>query len=119
MSGFTVSEVNEPILNSPFEKPTRYWYIKEGEAPILADGRRPSFVFPPRDQKEPWKTDEKLLRPSKEYPSGYELILVNLVRERVECVEVSGLSRRQPHDSGTDPMVDARWQREAAVLRPD
>ena len=33
MSGFTVSEVNEPILNSPFEKPTRYWYIKEGEAP--------------------------------------------------------------------------------------
>jgi type III restriction enzyme len=84
MSGFTVSEVNEPILNSPFEKPTRYWYIKEGEAPILADGRRPSFVFPPRDQKEPWKTDEKLLRPSKEYPSGYELILVNLVRQRVE-----------------------------------
>jgi type III restriction enzyme len=83
MSGFTVSEVNEPILNSPFEKPTRYWYIKEGEAPILADGRRPSFVFPPRDQKEPWKTDEKL-RPSKEYPSGYELVLVNLVRERVE-----------------------------------
>ena len=40
MSGFTVSEVNEPILNSPFEKPTRYWYIKEGEPPILADGRR-------------------------------------------------------------------------------
>ena len=92
MSGFTVSEVNEPILNSPFEKPTRYWYIKEGEAPILADGRRPSFVFPPRDQKEPWKTDEKLLQPSKEYPSGYELILVNLVRERVESWKSQGYS---------------------------
>jgi len=90
MSGFTVSEVSEPILNSPFEKPSRYWYIKEGETPILADGRRPSFVFPPRDQKEPWKADEKLLRPSKEYPSGYELILVNLVRERVESWKSQG-----------------------------
>jgi type III restriction enzyme len=90
MSGFTVSEVNEPILNSPFEKPSRYWYIKEGETPVLADGRRPSFVFPPRDQKEPWKTDEKLLRPSREYPSGYELVLVNLVRERVDAWKSQG-----------------------------
>jgi type III restriction enzyme len=90
MSGFTVSEVNEPILNNPFEKPTRYWYIKEGEPPILADGRRPAIVFPPRDQKEPWKTDEKLLRSSKEYPSGHELVLVNLVRERVEAWKAQG-----------------------------
>lgn len=90
MSGFTVSEVNEPILNSPFEKPSRYWYIMEGEAPVLADGRRPSIVFPPRDQKEPWKTEEKLLRPCKEYPSGYELVLVNLVRERLETWKSQG-----------------------------
>src|SRR6202158_4971553 len=90
MSGFTVSEVNEPILNSPFEKPTQYWYIKEGETPILTDGRRSSFIFPPRDQREPWKTNEKLLRPSKEYPSGYELVLVNLVRERVEAWKSQG-----------------------------
>lgn len=90
VSSSIVAEVNEPILNSPFEKPTQYWYIKEGETPILADGRRPSFVFPPRDQKEPWKTNEKLLRPSKEYPSGYELVLVNLVRERVEAWKAQG-----------------------------
>ena len=113
MSGFTVSEVNEPILNSPFEKPTRYWYIKEGEAPILADGRRPSFVFPPRDQKEPWKTDEKLLRPSKEYPSGYELILVNLVRERVE----SWKSQGYPGVSRTTLELIQWWTRDGREKR--
>lgn len=113
MSGFTVSEVNEPILNSPFEKPTRYWYIKEGEAPILADGRRSSFVFPPRDQKELWKTDEKLLRPSKEYPSGYELILVNLVRERVE----SWKSQGYPGVSRTTLELIQWWTRDGREKR--
>jgi type III restriction enzyme len=113
MSGFTVSEVNEPILNSPFEKPTRYWYIKEGETPVLADGRRPSFVFPPRDQKEPWKADEKLLRPSKEYPSGYELILVNLVRERVE----SWKSQGYPGVSRTTLELIQWWTRDGREKR--
>jgi type III restriction enzyme len=91
MSGFIVAEVQEPIQNKPFEKPTRYWYIREGETPVLKEGRRrPSVVFPPRDQKEPWKTDEKLLKPSSEYPSGYELALVNLIRERLEAWQAQG-----------------------------
>ena len=34
MSEYT--EVSEPIQNSPFEKPTRYWYIQEGEAARIA-----------------------------------------------------------------------------------
>jgi hypothetical protein len=38
MSDFVVSEVHEPIQNTPFEKPTRYWYIQEGETPILKEG---------------------------------------------------------------------------------
>ena len=54
-------EVPDPIQNSPFEKPERYWYIQEGEQPDLRDGRRPSVVFPPRDQKEQWTLDERLL----------------------------------------------------------
>jgi type III restriction enzyme len=90
MSDFTVAEVQEPILNGPFEKPTRYWYIQEGETPTRRDGRRPSFVFPPRDQKELWQTDEKLLRTSKEYPSGYELALVNLIRDRLDAWKQQG-----------------------------
>jgi type III restriction enzyme len=84
-------EVREPILNTPFENPTRFWYIREGEMPQLVEGRRrPAVVFPPRDQKTPWSLDERLLRPSKDYPSGYELMLVNLVRERVEAWQKQG-----------------------------
>ncbi len=77
-------EVSEPIQNSPFEKPARYWYIQEGEEPDLRTGRRPPVVFPPRDQKDDW-TETPLLRRSKEYPAGYELALVNLIRERLEA----------------------------------
>lgn len=77
-------EVSEPILNSPFEKPSRYWYIQEGEQPELREGRRPPVVFPPRDQKDEW-LESALLRHSKEYPAGYEMALVNLVRERLEA----------------------------------
>src|SRR5271165_2251843 len=76
-------EVLEPILTSPFEKPGRYWYIREGEEPQLREGRRPPVIFPPRDQKEEW-TETALLQRSKEYPAGYELALVSLIRERLE-----------------------------------
>ena len=76
-------EVLEPILTSPFEKPGRYWYIQEGEEPQLREGRRPPVIFPPRDQKEQW-TETALLQRSKEYPAGYELALVSLIRERLE-----------------------------------
>ena len=87
MSSF---EVLEPIQNSPFEKPQKYWYIQEGEDPELRDGRRSSMVFPPKDQKQAWTTDEKILQSSKEYPSGYDLVLVNLIRERVEAWQKQG-----------------------------
>lgn len=95
-SGSLVPEVGEPILNSPFEKPTRYWYIREGEQPELRPAspgqpkRRPAMIFPPRDQREVWTLDGTILRPSKDYPSGCELALVDLIRERVEAWEQAG-----------------------------
>ncbi|MGD0293607.1 MAG: hypothetical protein ABSB30_07105 [Terracidiphilus sp.] len=77
-------EVGEPIQNSPFEEPKRYWYIREGEHPQLIEGsRRAAVVFPPRDQKRAWDVDERILRPSKEYANGFEMVMVNLIRERV------------------------------------
>lgn len=76
-------EVAEPIQNGPFDKPERYWYIAEGEQPELRTGRRASVVFPPRDQNREWEIDPAILRPSNEYHNGYELVLVNLIRERV------------------------------------
>src|SRR5581483_9977028 len=95
-------EVPEPILNSPFEKPTRYWYIREGEQPELRPAspdqpqRRPAIIFPPRDQRGLWTVDGTILRNSEEYPSGFELGLVNLIRERLEAWEhadYSGVTR--------------------------
>jgi type III restriction enzyme len=77
-------EVGEPIQNSPFEEPKRYWYIREGEHPQLIKGsRRAAVVFPPRDQKRAWDLDERILRPSTEYANGFEMVMVNLIRERV------------------------------------
>ena len=50
-------EVVEPSLNSPFEEPRHYWYIRESETPEKPEGRRPAFVFPPRDQTVGWTHD--------------------------------------------------------------
>jgi type III restriction enzyme len=90
------AEVSEPILNSPFEKPSRYWYIREGEQPELRPSlpehpkRRPALIFPPKDQRDTWTTDGTILRPSKDFPYGFELGLVNLVRDRLEAWQYSG-----------------------------
>jgi len=48
------AEVTQPILVSPYEEPDRHWYIQAGETPRQAEGRRPSFVFRPRNQREDW-----------------------------------------------------------------
>src|SRR4029077_3603891 len=85
-----------PILNSPFEEPKRYWYIREGEQPELRPGspdqpkRRAAVIFPPKDQREVWTLDGTILRASKDYPSGFELGLVNLIRERLGAWEQAG-----------------------------
>jgi hypothetical protein len=44
----TSFEVPPPILNTPFEVPKEYWYIREGESPDRRQGRRPSVVHPPQ-----------------------------------------------------------------------
>ncbi len=78
-------EVDKPIQNSPFAEPTKYWYIREGEAAELRDGRRRAVIFPPHDQKTEWDLSDGTLVRSEEYPVGYEMVLVNLARERVEA----------------------------------
>ena len=112
MSGYP--EVGEPIQNSPFEEPTRYWYIREGEQPQLIEGqRRPSIVFAPREQKKPWLVDERLLRPSKQYPTGFELALVNLIRERVADWQKQGY----PGSTRTTLELLQWWAREGREKR--
>ena len=41
----TSHEVAEPILNSPFEEPSRYWHIVEGEQPVIREVRRLSMYY--------------------------------------------------------------------------
>ncbi|MFP4336994.1 MAG: BPTD_3080 family restriction endonuclease [Halothece sp.] len=78
-------EVNEPILNSPFDEPSRYWFIREGYEPELKEGRRPAIVYPPRDSNTDWDLKD-VLKPSTpdEFAPGYEMTLVNRIRERVK-----------------------------------
>jgi type III restriction enzyme len=106
-------EVAEPIQNSPFEKPQRYWYIQEGEQPELRKGRRAAVVFPPRDQKREWIVDPNILRPSDEYANGYELALVNLIRERVEEWQRQGF----PGLTRTTAELIQWWTREGREKR--
>ncbi len=38
-------EVPEPIVNSPFDEPAKYWHIVEGETPELRAGRRSAMYY--------------------------------------------------------------------------
>jgi len=87
MAGY---EVPEPIINSPFEEPKRHWFIREGEAPQLRDGRRPSIVYPPKDETRQWDLGDGMLKPSKEYAPGFEMAMVDLIRERVNAWRAAG-----------------------------
>ena len=70
-------EVPQPILNSPYEEPVRYWYIAEGEPAEKRRGRRPAGYFY-RDPRAPAGTDEHEAR-----GVWQELALVNHLRARV------------------------------------
>jgi type III restriction enzyme len=114
------AEVSEPILNSPFEKPSAYWYIREGEQPELRPSlpehprRRPALIFPPKDQRDTWTTDGTILRPSKDFPYGFELGLVNLVRDRLEAWQHVGY----PGVTRTTLELIQWWTREGREKRP-
>ncbi len=67
--------VDNPILNSPFEEPTRYWDYREGQ-PIIAEGRRPAgYYLRPRTRGLQLSMFEEEFLP---------LETVNLIRERVK-----------------------------------
>ncbi|MCE9611615.1 MAG: DEAD/DEAH box helicase family protein [Chthoniobacter sp.] len=106
-------EVPNPILNKPFEEPSRFWFIKEGEAPELREGRRPSLVFRPSEQRVEWDMSDGTLKPSPEYPAGYEMVLVNLVRERLEAWKAEGY----PGVTRTTLELLKWWQREGRKQR--
>jgi len=113
------AEVSEPIVNSPFEKPSRYWYIREGEQPELRPSspehpkRRPALIFAPKDQRDTWTTDGIILKGSKDFPYGFELGLVNLMRERFESWQQAGY----PGVTRTTLELIQWWSREGREKR--
>ena len=78
MTGF---EVQEPILNSPYEEPQEYWRIIEGEPAERIPGRRPALYF----YRPPGQS-------TAEAGAGttIELKLVNRIRERVNAWREQG-----------------------------
>src|SRR5689334_7294370 len=106
-------EVPNPILNPPFERPSKHWYIQEGEGAELRSGRRPSVVFPPQEQTEAWDLSDGTLVPSSEYPGGYELQLVNRVRERL----ADWRSQGYPGATRTTLHLLEWWQRDGRQTR--
>ncbi len=75
-----IVEVTKPILVSPYEEPDRYWYIQTGETPRQLEGRRPSFVFRPRNEREEWDLSDGTLARLDGYENAYEMVLVNRLR---------------------------------------
>lgn len=75
MSGY---EVDEPILNSPYAEPTRYWYLEADQPAECRVGRRPAGYFY-RDPTAP--TGDQVGEPRGQW---VPLELVNLIRERLQ-----------------------------------
>lgn len=68
--------VDNPIINSPFEEPTRYWAYEQGQ-PVLKEGRRPAgYYLKPRTRGPQMALLEEEFVP---------LELVNAIRERVRA----------------------------------
>ena len=67
--------VDNPIINSPFEEPARYWDYQEGQ-PVLVEGRRPAGYYLKARTREPQVSlfEEEFV----------PLELVNTIREQVK-----------------------------------
>lgn len=76
-------EVQEPILNNPFEKPAAHWLLREGHPPEKKPGRRPSGY---------WYRDPSAGRADAGNARGIwrEMALVNLIRDRIEQWRADG-----------------------------
>lgn len=73
--------VNQPIINSPFQEPTSYWYLEPDQEPRRNTGRRPSIIFPPeRNDAVYWEPNPGILEVSNEFARAYELKLVERIR---------------------------------------
>ncbi len=98
-------EVDQPILNSPYEEPKKYWRIVEGETPRQIDGRRKAMYF----YRQPsTSADDAGGR-----GTAVELDLVNLIRERLADWRKAGYAGV----SRTSLELLRYWRREGRLFR--
>ena len=45
MADQPITEVPEPIINSPYYEPTSHWQVEHGAQPVKANGRRPAYYY--------------------------------------------------------------------------
>lgn len=73
--------VDNPIINNPFERPTRYWAYESGQ-PVLKEGRRPSgYYLKTRTRGQQMSLFEEEFVP---------MDLVNTIRDRVKAWHEKG-----------------------------
>ena len=79
--------VDNPICNSPFDEPSRYWGYREGQ-PVLVEGRRPAgYYLRPRTREGQLSMFEEEFVP---------LETVNTIRERVKTWREKGYAGVTP-----------------------
>jgi type III restriction enzyme len=103
MSAF---EVNEPILNSPFEEPQRHWELKEGQPAKLVEARRKAIYYY-RDPGENSAGEEGSVG------TEAELTLVNEIRGRVKAWRQAGY----PNVTRTTLELLQWWRRDGRERR--
>ncbi len=104
MSAF---EVEQPILNSPFEEPKEHWRIEEGHAPKRLPARREAGYFY-RDPRAPVPEPGESARGTWE-----QLELVNLIRERLASWRSAGY----PGATRTTLDLLTHWRRDGREHR--
>ena len=100
-------EVEEPILNSPYEEPAEHWHIEEGRLPEIRAGRRQAGYFY-RDPKAPISSGEHEAR-----GQWVGLTLVNQIREQMK----DWRTKNYPGVTGTTLELLKYWQREGRQHR--
>jgi type III restriction enzyme len=82
-----VTEVDCPIINSPFREPQHYWQIERGKPPVKAAGRRRASYFyrVPEHAGRGRKNKKQAELFESEKGEEVELALVNIIRERVKA----------------------------------
>lgn len=100
-------EVEQPILNSPFEEPAEHWLIQEGKTPKREKGRRRAGYF----FREPKAPEPEPGQPTR--GDWEELELVNLIRERLEQWRAAGY----PGASRTTLDLINHWRRDGRQQR--